>query len=127
MSEIPLGLSLDQDSNGFTLRRKSADGTVVAIQLSGDELLGLKAQIDLWSSRLLQSLQEKSLSVRPIVVHAVRAADLAMDALQENILLALQAPTGEHMTFELPPEVAAHIATQIPDLLRQLGGSLSQH
>lgn len=127
MTEIPFGLSLDQDDNGFVLRQKNSDGTIVAIQMLLEDLFGLKAIVDMWSSRHLQSLQEKSGSLRPIVTHAVQAADLATDALRANILLALQSPRGDHMTFALPKKVAEKVAEEILSLLPQLEDDPQSH
>lgn len=57
----------------------------------------------------------------PIVTHPVAQVRLLTDAVQENVILTLAAPSGEQMTFELPPHVAKYIADEIPGLLREMG------
>ena len=42
MREIPLGISLVEQDNGFILRRKLANGEITTINLTEEEFLGLK-------------------------------------------------------------------------------------
>ena len=73
MTEIPLGVSLTERDNEFLIARKQPDGIITEFPLTQAELIGLKALIENWSSRLLQSLQDKSGQVRPIISHPVAA------------------------------------------------------
>ena len=127
MSEIPLGVSLEQRDNDFALRRKEADGTVTEIRLSTSELIGLKSQLEHWTSQLLQSLQDKSGQVRPLLVHPVAVAAVVPDALREKVLLTVQAPTGERMVLELSRPLAKKVAEDIPALLAEMGPALGRH
>lgn len=117
--EIPPGFSFAETDDGFILYRKELDGTCVSIPLSSGDLWGLKANIDLWADRILSHAQPISGSARAIVSHPVGGVEIAMDALAENLLLTLFAPTGERMTFSLPVSVADYLAAEIPSTLRR--------
>src|SRR5262249_1098192 len=120
MAEIPVGLSFDQDEEGFILRNKSADGSVTAIKVSAQELFGLKAQISLWIDRRMSGFRVESGSVQPIVVYPVAQVRLLPDAVQENVLLTVAAPSGEQMTLSFPLPVADRIAVELPDVLARM-------
>lgn len=120
MAEIPLGFSLEETDDGFTLRNKSADGAVSEIRMTPEELHGLKATIDLWTDRNMSSFQTASGSVRPIVVYPVARAGLWPDAVQENVLLTVEGPSSGQMTLSVPLSVAANIALELPGLLAQM-------
>jgi hypothetical protein len=126
--EYPLGLSLTEtDDDHFILARRQTDGNVVSIRLTLEEMIGAKTKLDLWTAQALQYAQDKSDSVRAIVSHPVAGAEIAMDALQANVLLTLVVPTGERMTFGIPPPVAKYILDEIPPLLQMLDGSEDTH
>jgi hypothetical protein len=119
--EIPVGLSLDRDDESFVLRRKEANGDTTAINMSEEEFWGLKETIDLWTDRLMSARQVESGSAQ--VTHPVAQARLSPDAMQENVLLTVAAPTGEQMTLQFPQHVARYIAGEIPDLLRMMAAA----
>ena len=121
MPEIPMGLSLDQDDDGFVLRRREAADAVTAIHFSEAEFWGLKDIISLWTDRILARRQTGSGAVQPVVAHPVAQVRMLPDAVQENILLTVAAPSGEQMTLELPFHVAKYIADEIPNVLRDMG------
>ena len=121
MPEVPFGLSFDQSDDGFILRRKNADGNIVAITISRDELFGLKATMSLWSDRMIQASQAEFLgSVHALVAHPIARVRLIADAVRENILATVEAPSGEQMTLSLSKPVAEYIATELPAVLASL-------
>lgn len=120
MPEIPLGISLVQDDNGFILRRKQANGDIAAINLTEEDFWGLKGTIGLWSDRILSQRQAGSAGVVVIVTHPVAQVRVLPDAMRANILLTVAAPSGEQMTLEFPPHVAKYIADEIPSVLREM-------
>jgi hypothetical protein len=120
MPEVPFGLSFDQSDDGFILRRKNADGNIVAITISRDELFGLKATMSLWSDRMIQASQAESGSVHALVAHPIARVRLIADAVRENILATVEAPSGEQMTLSLSKPVAEYIATELPAVLASL-------
>ncbi len=61
--------------------------------------------------------QAKSGSLQAVVSHQVADADIAMDALQADILLSLKTPTGEVMSFRLPKDASQYIAERIVEML----------
>lgn len=113
MSEIPPGISFDETDNGFVLRHKSADGEVVSIPISRDEFFGLKTTISPWSDRMLQASRAASGSVQTIVAHPIVRVRALPDALQENVLLTVEAPSGEQMTLSFLPAVADYIVAEV--------------
>jgi hypothetical protein len=120
MPEIPLGFSLDADDDGFILRQKDANGAVTEIKMSAADLHGLKATIDLWSDRRMSQFQVGAGPVQPIVAHPVARVRLMPDAVQENILLTVEAPSGEQMTLSFPLLVADRIAGDLIDLVAKM-------
>ena len=118
MPEIPLGISFDQDDDGYVIRRKTSDGAVVEIKMSEEELYGLKGTIDLWSDRKMTERQVTSGSVQPIVVLRFAKVGLWPDAVQANVLLVFEgAMSGQQMTLEVPLDAADYIAFELPRLL----------
>ena len=57
MPKIPLGLSFDEDDDGYIIRQKAADGAVTEIRFKRNDLHVLKATIGLWSDRILSQYQ----------------------------------------------------------------------
>jgi len=117
MPEIPFGLSFDQNDDGFVLRRKEADGSVVAITMAPEELVGFRTTVALWLDRRMSQARVESGSVQPIVVHPIAQVRLVSDALEENALMTVAAPSGEQMTLSFPPGVADYIVAELPNLL----------
>ncbi len=117
MPDIPLGLTFEEDSDGFILRRKTPDGAVATIKMSSEELHGLRAQISLWSDRTISRSQVESGSVQAIVAHPIAQVRLLPDALQQNVLLTVAAASGEQMTLSFPLPVADCIAAELSPLL----------
>jgi hypothetical protein len=126
MTEAPFGLSFTEVDEGFILRRKERDGTDVSIPLSTEEVIGLKSTVDLWADRILLHAQAKSGSVRALVAHPVGEVELDTDALQENLLLTLAAPTGQRTTFSVPPAIATYIADEIRPILATMRAERGQ-
>jgi hypothetical protein len=120
MTEIPLGISFDETDDGFVLRRKSADGHMDAIAIQRDEFFGLKATIDLWSDRMVQASQAESGSVHALIAHPIARVRLIPDAVRENVLATVEAPSGEQMTLSLAKSVAQYIATELPNVLSEM-------
>ena len=58
--------------------------------------------------------------VQPIVAHPVARVRLMPDAVQENILLTVEAPSGEQMTLSFPSLVADRIAGDLIDLVAKM-------
>lgn len=122
MSAIPVGLSFDETEDGFIIRQKDFDGKVAEIKLSEEDFWGLKGTIALWSDRILAHRQAGSGSVQALVVHPVAQVQLAVDVLQQDVLLTIVAPTGAQMVLAFPPHIAAHIAAEIPGILEEMAG-----
>ena len=120
MSEIPLGLSLDETEGGFVLRRKNATGTVISIPISREELFGLQETITSWRDRMVSGAKTQSGSVEAIVFQPVAQFELTHEAIGEHLLLTLVAPSGNRRTFGLVPPMAADLAEHIPAYLDQM-------
>lgn len=110
---MPAGISFEESDNGFVLRHKDADGKVVSIPISYEEFFGPKTTISLWSDRMIQASQEAAGSVQAIVAHPIARVQALPDALQANVLLTVEAPSGEQMTLSFPPTVADFIVSEV--------------
>ena len=86
---------------------------VVVPRISEDEFPGLKATISLWMDRMIQASQAVSGSVQAVVAHPVARVRALPDALQENVLLTVEAPSGEQMTLSFPPAIADYIVSEV--------------
>ena len=120
VQEIPLGISLVEDGNGFILHRRQANGEISAIHLTEEEFWGLRGAIVFWARRILSQRQAPSSGFETIIVQSVARARVLPDTLRESVLLTVAAPTGEQMTLELPPHVAKFIADQVPNVLSEM-------
>jgi hypothetical protein len=116
MADYPLGLSLTEIDDGFLLRRTSTEVPALEFILSVDELFTLRETIALWTDRILSQRQGVT-GLRAVVTHPVAQVRLDADALQQNVLLTVAAPSGEQMTFQMPRQVAHHLVTEIPAVL----------
>ena len=103
VSEIPLGLSLDETEGGFVLRRKNATGTVISIPISREELFGLQETVTSWTDRMVSGAKAQSGSLEAIVFQPVAQFELTHEAIGEHLLLTLVAPSGNRRTFGLAP------------------------
>jgi hypothetical protein len=121
MAEIPLGFSFEESDDGYYILRHNEAGKVIEIRMTPEEFDGLKATINLWQDRRLSGYRVAAAGeVRPIVVHPIAAAVIWPDAVQENVLLTVVAPSGGQMILSVPLAVAADIAHALPDLLVQM-------
>jgi len=120
MAEIPLGFSFDADDDGFILRSKSADGAVVTIRMSAENVFAFKAATALWTDRRMSEYRVASGLVQPIVAHQIAQIRLRPDAVQENALLTVRGPSGGEMTLSFPLPVADCIAAEFPSLLANM-------
>jgi hypothetical protein len=120
VTEIPLGLSLDESEGGFILRRKNAAGVVISIPISREELFGLQETITSWTDRMVSGVKTQSGSVEAIVFQPVAQFELTHEAIGEHLLLTLVAPSGNRRTFGLARRMAADLAAHIPAYLGQM-------
>jgi hypothetical protein len=119
MTDFPLGVSLTETDDGFLLRRTLADGTATEFMLSESEVMGLKETTALWTDRIL-SRRQATAGLTAIVAHPVSRSRVLIDALQQNLLLTFEAPSGEQITFEMPPAGAQYLAEEIPVRLAEM-------
>ncbi len=120
MTEIPPGFSFVEDDDGFVLRSKNADGAVIAIRMSAEDLFAFKASIALWTDRRMSELQVGPGPVQPIVAHEIAQIRLRPDAVQEHVLLTVRGPSSGEMTLSFPLPVADCIAAELPSLLAEM-------
>ena|ERR1700722_5039589 len=118
MTDVPLGFSFEQTGDGFTLRN-NVDGEVTEIKVPADQVLGLKAEIDLWSSRRLLSLQVEGGAVQPIEVRWIAKVGVWPDQLR-NVVLFAQGSSGGETKLAFPLHVAIHLAAHLSGLVKEL-------
>ena len=117
MADVPLEISFEESDDGFILRNKSADGTVVEIKIPPEQLHRLKAAIDLWTDRKILAVQLANGTVQQAITHQVAEVKLWTDLVQENVLLFVKVPSGGTMTLAVPLSVADDLAQSLPHLL----------
>jgi len=122
LTEIPLGLSLDETEDGFILRRKNEAGSVIAIPISREELFGLQETVTSWTDRMVSGVKTQSGSVEAIVFQPVSEFELGHEAIGEHLLLTLVAPSGNQRIFGLTPRMAADLAADIATYLNEMSG-----
>ena len=120
MPKIPLGLSFDEDDDGYIIRQKAADGAVTEIRFKRNDLHVLKVTIGLWSDRILSQHKVDNAQAQPIVVHPVAQTRVLPDVLQANALLTVWAPSGAEITFAFSPLTAQALATDLLVALAQM-------
>jgi hypothetical protein len=84
------------------------------------QLLGLKAKVNLWASRILSQYQARSGQVMTIACLPIAEAAVWPDAVQENILLTLASPFRAQETFSLPIPVARVLSEVLPLVLARV-------
>jgi hypothetical protein len=82
-------------------------------------LFGLKETIALWTDRIL-ARRQASPGLQTIVVHPIAQVRVVADAMRQNVLLTVAAPSAEQMTFEMSPQIAQHLASEIPAVLSEM-------
>lgn len=125
MGEILSGLSLDEATGGFVLRRNDASGTN-SIMISTEEMIGLQEAISSLTDRILSQAQAKSGPIQAIAFQPVDDFGLAHESLGEHLLLTFVAPSGARRTFGLPAHVARSLAFHLPAYVAEMNGERSQ-
>ena len=83
-------------------------------------VLHFKAAISLWMDRKLSEYRVAFGSVQPIVVYPIERVRLLSDAVQENILLTVVAPSGQQVTLSFPLALADDLVAELSDLLAEM-------
>jgi hypothetical protein len=109
-----MSLTLDPHDNDFVLRRVDASGASAEIVLSDDDVLSLSQSAQLLRDRILSKRTPVGGTVSAVFATPVVQIGLAPDALEENILLTLVAPSGAQVTFSLPSHIARHLVERLP-------------
>jgi hypothetical protein len=121
MTEKAMTLALEENDDGFTLRRTDADGTVSEMRLADADVttLGLAA-IALQQRILTRQATPASSAIAAVTVMDVARVRLNVDALGEVILLTLISPQGLETAFALPRDNAESLIAQLPFLLQKM-------
>jgi hypothetical protein len=119
MIDFPPGLSLTDTDAGILLRRTSTDSAPLEFLMSEDELLSLKETICLWSDRIL-SQRQAATGLQTVFSHSVVAARVLSDAMEAHVLITFRSPNGQDVTFEMAPQVAEHLVTEIPIVISEM-------
>jgi hypothetical protein len=114
MPKRPPGLTLDPQGNDFVLRRTTPDGKTRSLVLSDDDVLSLAQSAPLFRGRILSKRNPEGGTLSAVYATPVVQIGLAPDALGENILLTLIAPSDAEVTFELPPHIVGHLVQRLP-------------
>ncbi len=120
MKDVPFGLSFAEIDEGYALRRKEADGSVVTINLSEADVLGLQGTIQTWRDRIVPDVQGGSGLTNAVVAYPAVQIRILSDALGANVLLTIVTPSREQITLSLPLEISGYLVEELPDLLAQM-------
>jgi hypothetical protein len=126
MADIPIGFSLAEIDDGFILYEKKPDGTVTEIRMTAADLQGLKATIDLWQDRKISEARVGAGSVQPLVAYQIARIALNTDALEANVVMTVEAPTGRQMHLLLPFPLADWLAAELARFLAGLSHPTKQ-
>ena len=107
-------LSLDPDGDDFLLRRRAADGTTTSIKLSETDILTLAQSVPNLQKVVLARHQPRGDSHSPLAATEVAQIELNVDSLGESLLLTPISPSGNRITFAIPPNVAELLAQRLP-------------
>jgi hypothetical protein len=108
------GLTLAPSGDNFILRRTTANGRTVGMTLSDDDVLTLAQSAPAFRDRILSKRTPAGGKYSAVYATPVVQIGLAPDALGENILLTLVAPSGAQVTFGLPPHIVGHLVEHLP-------------
>jgi hypothetical protein len=126
MTDIPLGFSFEETSDGFVLRNRSRNNVIIEMRMSPEEVEWLKAAMDFWKDRSLSRYREEEQgAARPIVVHQIATAVIESD-LKGDVVLNIVSPSGHHMALAFPPSVASEIAQTLPVVLTRIANPTKQ-
>jgi hypothetical protein len=89
MTDIPLGFGIEETDEGFILRYGEEE-----IRMSKEEFFSLRAQMNLWTDRILSQIRGGTGELQSLVSHPIAQASVWPDAIQENVLLTLTTRRG---------------------------------
>jgi hypothetical protein len=112
-------IGIEQTDDGFFILRRDA----IEMKLTSEEFHSLKAQINLWSDRIVAEFQARTGTATALVSHQMASAGIWPDAIQENVLLTLTSTAGTQITFSLPKTVAQGLSQALPHVLDRMQSS----
>jgi hypothetical protein len=112
MADVPTGFGIEETDGGFILRHADHE-----IRMTKEEFFSLRAQLNLWTERIQSQFQTRTGEVKQIVSHPIAEVRVWPDAIQQNVLLILQLPSGTQTIFSLPIPVAQHLAVALPHVV----------
>jgi hypothetical protein len=114
-------LSLDEEDDAFVLKQTHSDGTVIAMRLSDEDLMSLAQSAPTFAQKALSkhTLPDES-GMSPVIVTEVVRVGLHGDALGENILLTLFAPSGANQTYALSDDIVDALGNRLPAYLVEM-------
>ena len=109
-------ISLEEEGETFVLRSTLPEPGGSRVVLSSMDVMTIAQSSHLWRDRVQSKYIPQSATVSGVVATPAQEIEFHWDALHENILLALVAPNGAKVSYELPQALA-----------RQLGESLTRN
>lgn len=91
--------------------------------LSDDDVLALAQSAPAFRDRILAKLHPAGGEYSAVYATPVVQIGLAPDALGENILLTMVAPSGAQVTFGLPPHIVGHLVERLPAHLAKVSAA----
>jgi hypothetical protein len=113
-------LDLQQQDDGYLLKKTNKDGTKIEILLSDDDIITLSQSAPNLRQEILSKRHPKSGGVSAVFATVVAKINVSPDTLGEDILLTLVASNDTHTTFALPPEIAKILAERLPPLIGEV-------
>jgi len=114
MNATSTGLDLTEEGDGFALSVMDSAGNTIKVSLTTEQLLTLAQSAPLFQARALAKYHRPAAGVDAVYSTPVKEAILNTDLLKEAILLALVAPNGGRVVYELTPDLANNLVQRLP-------------
>jgi hypothetical protein len=120
MVKRPPALVLEPKGDGFVLRRTDAAGKSRSLTLSDNDVLQLAQAALSLRGHILAKRSPAGGSHPAVMATSVARLRLGVDALAEDVLLTLIAPSGVPVGFALSDEVAQLLVDHLPTEIAKL-------
>jgi hypothetical protein len=117
---MPSGLDLREDGDDFILDVTARDGTTTQVKLTSEQLLTLAQSAPKFRERILSRRSPTTAGIQPVLATTVVQVGLNQDALGQDLLLSLVAPTGTQLTYALPIQIVELLVERLPQWLDKM-------
>jgi len=113
-------ITFTPEGKGWTIRRTMPDASMSELHLTTEEALRLCETAPAIKQRILQGLQGTRSSIRPVLAIPVEAFHMPVEAIGASVLLTMQPPAGEHLTYRMAPQLALQLARFLVERVEEI-------